>query len=116
MGVQRPRRVWPSFREARWFILAGGVYGLLSFIPIMYEPIRETFWSWLQRVGGEILVGAVFALLPSAWTIFLTSPLPHTSNLLYIAVPASMVLGGLAAYLLKALLYVRRKSRRSGKD
>ncbi|HHW19488.1 MAG TPA: hypothetical protein GXX30_11470 [Firmicutes bacterium] len=105
---RKTRRIWPSFSEARWFILAGSAYGLLSFIPILYEPIRETVWSWLQGVGGPVLVGAVFALLPAAWTILLTSPLPHTSDLLYIAVPMSAALGGLAAYLLKALLNVRR--------
>lgn len=112
VNVKWSRKMWPSFHEARWFILTGSVYGILSFIPILYVPVRETLWSWLYRMGGEILVGAVFALLPSAWTIVLTSPFPQGSGLLYLAVPVAVVLGGLAGYLVKALLRARRGGRR----
>lgn len=94
---------WPSVKESAWWLLIGSIYGLLSLIPLVNENIRETLWSSLQDIGGPILVGAVLGLLPAIWATILTSPLPHTRNLLYVVAPLAAILGSTVAYLVKAL-------------
>lgn len=85
---------------------------MLSLIPLVNVNVREHFWSSLQDAGGPILTGAVAGLLPGIWAVFLTSPLPHTRNLLYVVVPLSAILGSLAAYVLKALFNAWKRRHR----
>lgn len=111
---RKTKKFWPPVREATWWLLAGGVYGLFSMIPLVNVNVRENFWSSIHDLGGPILTGVVAGLLPGIWTVFLTSPLPHTRNLLYIAVPLSAILGSLAAYFLKALFNAWKRFSISG--
>ncbi|HZD59224.1 MAG TPA: hypothetical protein VE439_02065 [Anaerolineae bacterium] len=94
----------PTWREARWWIIVGAAYGPLSLYIILVWPVtREALHNVAPRLVFWLII-----LSPAGWTLLLLSIVwpgsPGRSEALVPALFLSAALGGLAGYVLRAIL------------
>lgn len=99
----RLQRYLPTLREAKWWILAGIVWAILSVPVIIHSGVREAIYMVLGN-----LMKYLVAVLPILWALFfvhLVGPLfSQSREALVLALFLSTILGGLAGYILRTIV------------
>lgn len=91
-----------TLREARWWVLAGVAWAILSSPILFYPPVREVVYG---TIGAAIEY--LFILLPIVWTILILSVVYPDALQSPSAIAPSLLLsaflGGLAGYILRII-------------
>jgi len=99
----------PTWKEAKWWIIAVMIWAILSSPIILYPPLRE---SILISMGSSMTF--IIALLPIVWALLLLSIVwPFASQSQEALIPClflGVILGGLAGYLLRTIFKLTTKS------
>lgn len=88
-----------SLKDAKWWIIGGVVWAIISWPMIFIGSIRESIYLSIGQ-GIALLI----IIIPALWGLFLLSMVwrdaPQSSEALIPTITLGVILGGLAGYLL----------------